>query len=317
LRVLLLGGSGFIGSHMVDVLLESGFEITVFDRSQERYRKCPAEVSYVRGDLGHRGELEEILASGVDAVVHLISSTTPKTSNDDPIFDVQMNLVESIALLDSCVKHKVGKVIFISSGGTVYGVPEHLPIREEHPTNPICSYGVVKLTIEKYLTLYRQLYGLKSAILRVSNPYGTRQDPWSMQGAISVFMGKMLRDEPIHIWGDGSVVRDFIHVRDIAKLCELAIVGEAEGIYNAGSGKGTSLDELIRMIGKELDVAPQVVKQGGRPFDVPSVILDCEKAKRTFGWEPAIPFPEGLSELAEWQKSYFNGDFKRAKATTR
>lgn len=314
MRVLLIGGSGFIGSHVADALLASGVNVTVFDRSEERYRRKPPGLTYIRGELGNRGELESTLASGMDAVVHLVSSTTPKTSNDDPIFDVQMNLVESIALLDSCVKHRVKKLVFISSGGTVYGVPQELPIPETHPTNPICSYGIVKLAIEKYIQLYNALHGLQFVILRVSNPYGIRQDPFAAQGVISVFMGELLRGLPLEIWGDGTVVRDFVHIHDVAQLCRKALFQDVQGIFNAGSGSGTSLRQLLEVMALQLRMTPEIQWKQPRAFDVPAVVLNVRKAEEVLGWRPYVTMEEGFQELAEWQKSCFNGDFSSKRS---
>jgi UDP-glucose 4-epimerase len=299
-RALVLGGNGFIGSHIVDQLLTMGADVTVYDRSRERYRSPLRGVTYVRGELGNRGELENTIARGVDVVVHLISSTVPKTSNDDPIFDVQMNLVESLALFDLCVKHQVGRVVFISSGGTVYGVPKSSPICEDHPTEPICSYGIVKLSIEKYLQLYQSLYGLNYIVLRLANPYGPRQDPATIQGVTSVFIGKVLRAESIRLWGDGTIVRDFVNVRDIAELCAKAAFSSVQGIFNAGTGVGTSIRELIRLIGDELQTEPEVIQEPGRVFDVPSVILCSERAHREFAWRPTTSLSSGIREQVDW-----------------
>jgi UDP-glucose 4-epimerase len=317
MRVLVLGGSGFVGSHVVDALLTSGMEVCVFDRNPEHFRPPLPNVTYFRGELGNRGQMEEILSQGMDAVVHLISSTVPKTSNDDPIFDVQMNLIETLALLDLCVKHHIGKVIFTSSGGTVYGNPESLPIREDQPTNPICSYGVVKLAIEKYLHLYQKIYGLDYVALRLANPYGPRQDPDAIQGVVSVFIGKILRGQELVVWGDGSVVRDFVHVRDVAKAYRNAITMPATGVFNIGSGVGTKISELVEIIAHELNMSPNIVRLQKRGFDVTQVVLDASKAKSMLGWTPEIDVKTGISEVADWMEWYMNLSPRRRLAPTR
>jgi UDP-glucose 4-epimerase len=299
-RVLVIGGNGFVGSHVVDELLLHDHQVIIFDRSPDRFRQALPMVEHVRGELGNRGELERTIAAGVDVVVHLVSSTLPKNSNDDPIFDVQMNLVESIALMELCVKHKVKKLVFISSGGTVYGIPRHLPIREDHPTYPICSYGIVKLAIEKYLLLYHHLHGLPYCVLRLANPYGVRQDPRGTQGVVSVFLGKMMKEEEIQIWGDGATVRDFVNVKDIARLCRLAFESPAIGIFNAGSGAGVSVERLVDLIAEQFNLRPRVVRKAARDFDAPAIILDPHKAKHEFGWAPLISMHDGLEELYEW-----------------
>lgn len=300
MRALVIGGSGFIGSHVVDALLARGLDVAVLDRVPERYRSVPAGVEYLAGEFGNRGELERILSQGVDYVVHLASSTLPKTSNDDPIFDVQMNLVESIALLELCRSHEVRKTVFFSSGGTVYGAPATLPVSEAHPTDPLCSYGIVKLAVEKYLHCFHVLYGLQYVALRVSNAYGIRQNPASQQGAIPVFMQRVLRGEPVRLWGTGNVVRDFVAVRDVAALCVTAMLSEENGVFNVGSGAGVSINELLEEIASVAGKEATVLREPSRSFDVPAIVLDCEKARTAFGWSPRIGLKEGLSEMAEW-----------------
>ena len=165
MRSLVLGGNGFIGVHLVERLVEGGHEVRIYDRSPSRFRAVPRRVEYVEGELGNHGLVREAL-EGVEVAYHFVSTTLPKTSNDDPIYDVRSNLVDTIQFLEACVEARVRKVIFASSGGTVYGPPESTPISEDHPTNPITSYGIVKLAVEKYLGLFHHLYGLDYAVLR-------------------------------------------------------------------------------------------------------------------------------------------------------
>jgi UDP-glucose 4-epimerase len=171
-------------------------------------------VEWIEGDLVNQEDLEAAI-QGCDIIYHLVSTTLPKSSNDNPAYDIETNVIGTLHLLDLARKKMGKKVIFISSGGTVYGVPGEVPIKESYPTNPLCSYGIVKLTIEKYLALYHQLYGLDYCVIRPSNPFGERQRVTGAQGAVAVFLHKALRDEPIEIWGDGTVVRDFIYVGDL------------------------------------------------------------------------------------------------------
>lgn len=306
MRILILGGAGFIGSHVTDAFIENGYFPQVLDRVSERFRDPLEGVTYIRAELGNRGQIEEVIANGIDVVVHLVSCTLPQSSNDDPIFDVQMNLVDSISLFEICVRHKVKKVVFLSSGGTVYGIPESLPISEKHPNSPICSYGIVKLAIEKYLELFRHNYGLAYCVLRISNPYGVRQDPFSMQGAVGVFTSRILRSEPITIWGDGTVLRDYIGVRDVARLCVLAAKSDITGVYNVGSSKGVTITQLIEIISSSLGMKPIVKFEAPRPFDVPEVVLDCSRAREAFCWMPQVSLPEGIAEYVAWAKIMFD-----------
>lgn len=306
MRVLLIGGAGFIGSHVTDAFIENGIWPQVLDRNQERFRQPLDGVTYFCAEFGNRNQVEKVISRGIDVVIHLASGTLPKSSNDAPILDVQMNLVESIALFEICVKHKVKRIVFASSGGTVYGVPESLPIGENHPTSPICSYGIVKLAIENYLNSFYHNYGLSYCVLRISNPYGIRQNPFSMQGAVAIFTSRILRNEPITIWGDGSILRDYVGVKDVARLCVLAAQSEAVGVFNVGSGSGVTLNQLIETIADSLNREPKVKFEPPRSFDVPAVVLDCSKARETFGWSSEISLSEGVAEYAAWAKAEFD-----------
>ncbi|HUX65234.1 NAD-dependent epimerase/dehydratase family protein [Sulfuricella sp.] len=300
MRILILGGCGFIGSHVVDELIASGHEVVVFDRYPERFRSPLPDVQFCQADFGNRGELEEVLAGGIDVVIHLVSSTAPQSSNDDPIFDVQTNLVESIALFEMCIKHHVRKVVFISSGGTVYGVPQASPVPETHPTLPLCSYGITKLAIENYLHLFHLLHGLEYVVLRVSNPYGTRQDPHRKQGAAAVFMYKILKGERINVWGDGSIVRDFVHVSDVARACLAAAESQYVGMCNVGSGTGLSIKQLIVALQEVTGKKANVNWLESRNFDVPEIVLDCSRIERELSWRPQTSLQNGLVDMQNW-----------------
>ena len=216
LRCLVLGGKGFIGSHLVHRLKELGYTVRIFDlpeNSGDKNIEIKDGVEIHKGDFLNKFDLATAL-KGVDYVFHLISTTTPKTSNDNPLYDIQTNLVGSLNLLE-LVKEMHIKLIFLSSGGTVYGNSDIYPIPEKQKARPICSYGVCKLSIEKYLYAYNHLYGLDYVVLRASNPYGEKQNPKSIQGAVSVFMHKTLENKKITIWGDGNVARDFLYIDDL------------------------------------------------------------------------------------------------------
>ncbi len=301
MRVLIVGGTGFIGSHVADLLAAEGDELVVFARRPERFRAPLAQVTYVFGDLADGGAVDQALSLGCDAVVHLASTTVPDTSNQDPLLDVE-NLRGFVGLLQHCVKRGVKKVVFASSGGTVYGVPKTLPVPEDHATDPICSYGVTKLAMEKYLQCFARLYGLQYVTLRLANVYGIRQDPERTQGAIAIFLAKALRGEPVTVWGDGSVVRDFVHVRDVARLCSLALRSSAVGVFNAGSGEGVSINDLLCLISAQLDRSLEIVRQPPREFDVPAVVLDCRKTKAVYSWQPQVGLANGLAEVTDWLK---------------
>ncbi len=297
--VLVLGGNGFIGSHVVDQLLAEGHTVRVFDRSYEKFRTPLAQVDYRIAPFDDIASLAEAL-QGVDVVCHMISTTVPSTSNKDPIYDIESNLVATIRLLNLMRESGVARIVYLSSGGTVYGIPESSPILESHSTKPICSYGIVKVAIENYLHMYYQLYGLNYTILRISNPYGERQGHTGVQGVIGTFLQKILTNEQIEVWGDGSIVRDFIYIGDLAELCVSAIKVNNVGIYNGGSGVGYSINEVIETMrdvtGKS--ISPKYISSRG--YDVPKVILDNGEAKKTFGWTSCTDLNIGLSRTWRW-----------------
>ncbi|MBS1997098.1 MAG: NAD-dependent epimerase/dehydratase family protein, partial [Cyanobacteria bacterium SZAS LIN-2] len=171
MKALVIGGNGFIGSNLVDLLLKNNHQVRIFDRYPNRFRAPLQGVEYVVGEFSNHGEIAEAVA-GMDWVFHLACTTLPQTSNDDPVYDIHSNIGGTVQLLQECVKNKIKKVVFISSGGTIYGVPQTAPITEDHPTEPICSYGITKLAIEKYLHLFHWLHGLEYVCARLSNPYG-------------------------------------------------------------------------------------------------------------------------------------------------
>jgi UDP-glucose 4-epimerase len=299
-RVLITGGRGFIGSHVADHFVANGWDVIVLDHGSRPSNTSLSDFRVIRGRVGDSALLEQIFSLGLDGVIHLACSTVPTSSNEDKLTDVRTNLVESLELFECCVKYKIPKLIFASSGGTIYGIPQQLPIPEESPTNPICSYGIVKLALEKYLELYHGLHGLNYISLRISNPYGPRQDPNGKQGVISVFAAKMLQNEPLTMWGKGDTVRDFVHVRDIARLFYLAMISKEQGVFNAGSGVGVSINDLIGMMSIELGVIPNIIRLEARKCDVPATVLSCRKARHTFGWVPQIPMEQGIREVGAW-----------------
>src|SRR3972149_10968356 len=241
MKYLVLGGGGFIGSHVCDSLVKAGHQVRIFEKehvSKNNIEHLISSIEWVEGDFTNETHLKEIV-KGVDIIIHSIGTTHPRTSNENPVYDISSNLISTLHLLDAAKDEGVKKVIFFSSGGTVYGIPKTIPIPEDHPTEPLCSYGIQKLAIEKYLRLYHYLYGLDYAIMRIYNPYGERQRPHALQGAVAVFMNKALIGEGIEIWGDGSVTRDYLHISDVARA--VSILSDYHGeykLFNIGGGHG-------------------------------------------------------------------------------
>jgi len=302
MKCAVFGGGGFIGSAICDRLLQDGHAIRIFERpGVQPYRAfLPGEaVEWLEGDMLSEGDLKKCLR-GADAVLHLVSTTLPKNSNEDPIYDVESNLVGSLRLLEAMVEQKVRRILFISSGGTVYGPPEYLPVDEKHPTNPTVSYGITKLAVEKYLRLYRDLHGLKPVILRVANPFGAKQRVASAQGAVTAFIHKALRGEPIEIWGDGSITRDYLHVSDVAEAFAKALEFQGdEMIFNISSGHGTSLNELFTIIGNAVGKTIEKIHLPGRTFDIPSNILCNKLAGKDLLWEPKLSLEQGIKKTIQ------------------
>lgn len=299
MKALVLGGNGFIGSHVVDHLLAAGHDVRVFDRAPEQYRKPLSNVDYRLSTFDDIPALAEAL-EGVDVVYHLISTTVPSTSNRDPVYDIESNLVATVKLLNQIRDSEVSRVVYLSSGGTVYGIPEFSPIPENHPLRPICSYGVVKVAIENYIQMYHHLYAIDYVVLRASNPYGERQGHTGVQGVIGTFIGKVLSGAQIEVWGDGNVVRDFIHVNDLARLSVYAGESSVLGEFNAGSGKGNSIKDIVSTLAS---VSGKEIKPGycpRRSYDVPQIVLDVSKAKREFSWNPTIGLEEGMWKTWHW-----------------
>ena len=306
MKVLIIGGCGFIGSHVLDKLLAEGHQVRAFDRRPEPFRQALDGVDYVLGDMSDTLQLYEAL-SGVDAVIHLASTSVPSTSNLDPVADITGNLIGSVRLLEIMRAAGLRKIVFLSSGGTVYGIPQFNPVAETHPLRPISSYGIVKVAIENYLHMEHALHGLQHVILRASNPYGPRQGHTGVQGIIGTHLWRIARGEQVEVWGDGSVVRDFIHVRDLAELCVKAVMSDVSGCYNAGSGEGTSVSEVVGCIDRTVQAtgnAPvQLLYKPGRGFDVPRVVLDISRAKSDLGWSPRTGLDEGIAESWDWVRS--------------
>jgi UDP-glucose 4-epimerase len=303
-RCLVLGGRGFIGSHLVDALLARGHFVRCFDRPHvaplgEAHLSNPNFELY-EGDLVSEADVTEALV-GCEVCFHLVSTTLPKSSNADPVFDVESNVLGTVRLLTHAIKSGLKKVIFVSSGGTVYGVPTQLPIPETHPTNPVCSYGISKLAIEKYLGLFNQLHGLDYTVLRIANPYGERQRTHASQGAVAVFLGKVLRGEPVEIWGDGSVVRDYIYIADVVDALLIALERtSSEHVFNIGAGRGHSLNEVLDAIENVTGRAADRHYLPGRVFDVPASVLSIAQAEQFLGWSPQVSFEQGLERFAAW-----------------
>ena len=295
MNIIVLGGNGFIGSHIVDELMLRGHDVSILCRSYDKVNRHVAGAHYFYGDFSDSVFVRDAI-QGVDVVIHCISSTVPSTSVRNPVIDINQNLVASVKLLQSMNELGLKRLIYLSSGGTVYGSPQQLPVKEDHPLNPISSYGVVKVAIEHYIGMFQALHGLSPIILRPSNPYGARQANVGIQGALGTFLSKTLSRKPITIWGDGEINRGYIYVKDLANLCANAAESALEGTFNVCSGKSTSLNELIILIEHATGIKPNVTYEAGRGFDVKNIFLDISLAQKTFNWAPQYTIETGIAE---------------------
>ena len=302
--VCVIGATGFIGSHLVDALLASGCYVRAVSRTFPGLMSEAAllhpKLSVHRVDICDKQGLGEIL-SGVEVLIHLACGCIPQNSNDYPVSDVEINLIGSLNILDCSVTHKIKKFIFISSGGTVYGTPLFVPLTEDHPTEPTCSYGITKLAIEKYILLYKRLYGLNGIILRLANPYGERQRLDSAQGVVPAFLIRAIRRQPLVVWGDGTVVRDFLYITDVVQaiICSFLYDGNTS-IFNIGSGSGLSLNQLISLIESVIGRKIDVTYMKPRPFDVPTNILAIDRAVRLLNWQPSVCANDGITKFYKY-----------------
>jgi len=299
---MVLGGGGFLGTNLSRRLLARGLRTGAFGL------RCPFRAD-LPGLAWHAGDFRDPAAlaaalPGYEIVFHLIHTTVPFSANLDAGRDLTENVAPSLRLLDLCRDLGGRRVVFISSGGTVYGAATQLPTPESAPTNPLTAYAVSKLTIEKYLALYENLHGLDYRVLRLPNPFGPYQVPTKGQGVIGALISSARKGEPMTIWGDGSVVRDYIFVDDVVDAMEAAMAdASGERVFNIGSGQGRSLREVIdsveRLMGRRIDVR----MTAARPLDVPKSVLDAARAEKTLGWRPKTGFEDGVRRTIAWWDS--------------
>jgi len=307
-RVLLVGGNGFIGSHLVDELLIEGYGVRVLDRCPELFREPVAGVEYVTGSFADLFTLREAI-DGCDILIHLAHSTVPSTSLNHPEEEV-LDSVGAFVNMINCFKNRgIQKIVFFSSGGAVYGNTQAVPVREDSGLNPISPYGVAKMMMEKYLYMFSYLYGLEYIIVRPSNPFGPRQNFGGAQGVIPIYINKLLNGETIEIWGDGRGTKDYLYVADVAKavVC-LMKHGFDKSEYNISSGCGRSLLSIIQSISDICGRKPKVEYVPQRLHDVRNIVLSSKKITSRTRWKPATTFEEGLSLTINWIKETKKGN---------
>ncbi|WP_312355013.1 NAD-dependent epimerase/dehydratase family protein [Empedobacter sp.] len=302
MEYLVLGGNGFIGSFIVDEIISNGHNVTVLDMGPEKFRVPLSNVKYIYGSINNLELLNETF-EGKDILIHSVSTTVPYTSNQNIPFDIESNLISSVNIFRIAVEKGIKRIVYLSSGGAVYGEPITVPIPEDHPTNPLSSYGITKLAIEKYLNYFSVNSGIEYNIIRPSNPYGPRQNPFSNQGVIAVFLGKVLRDEVIEVWGDGTIAKDYVYIKDIASaIYKSSISDKTSEAFNIGSGSFISLNEIIEMIKKVTSKDVKVSYVNSNKFDVSKVCLDINNAKKFLDFQPKVDLEQGVKETWDFIK---------------
>jgi UDP-glucose 4-epimerase len=301
-NILVTGGAGFIGSHVVDLYLEHGHRVVVVDDLSTGHRRNlnPRAVFYeadIRSpEMAAIFELEK-----PEIVNHHAAQMDVRRSVAEPVLDADVNILGSLNLLECSRKYGVRRLLYISTGGAVYGEPEYLPCDESHPINPICQYGASKHTVEHYLFMYRLNYGLEYTVLRYPNVYGPRQDAHGEAGVVAIFTGLMLADEPVTINGDGDQVRDFVYVGDCAQANLQALrKADGSGIYNLGTGAGTSVNEVFRSLMVITGYRREPLHGPAKLGETRRIYLDASKAARELGWSPRIGLEEGLRETVRY-----------------
>jgi len=299
---LVIGGGGLIGAHLVPKLVQSGRRVTVLGRGAIPAHLLPKGVTYISGDFGNHDLIKPLLDAH-NEIIHLAYATVPNTSFDNPLADLLQNLPPTVQLFSE-VAARGGRLVLVSSGGTVYGEATSLPISENHPTRPISPYGVTKLTLEKYARLYSVTHGLQVVCVRPANAFGEGQRPFVGQGFIATAMASAMQGKPITIFGRQGVLRDYLYVSDVAAgVCSALGRGTPGEIYNVGSGVGRSNSEVVEAMTplvRDMGYAIRIEYAPERVFDVQANVLDSSKLRQHTGWEPQLGFEEGLLRTRDW-----------------
>lgn len=301
MKILVTGGAGFIGSHIVDRYISLGHEVVIIDNmSTGKEENINPKAKFIKIDIKDDAILALFQEEKFDIVSHHAAQMDVRVSVNDPQFDARENILGSLNIYEACAKTGVKKVIFASSGGTVYGEQINFPANEEDPLNPCSPYGISKMVNEKYLFYYKTVYGLDYAILRYGNVYGERQNPHGEAGVVAIFTNRMLNNEKAIINGDGEITRDYIYIHDLVNVNEIALKPECSGIYNVTTGLETNVNYIFRTL-KELTNASQEEFHGpAKAGEQRRSVCSPNKLKTMFGWEPKMQFAEGLKRTVEF-----------------
>lgn len=295
MKVLVTGGAGFIGSHLVDRLVANGHAVAVVDNlSTGRMENLNSAAKFYNLDI-RSNDLQTVFdTERPDMVSHHAAQIDVRQSLVDPCFDTQVNVAGMVNVLECCRKNDVCKVVFASSGGAIYGEPENLPVDEDHPVKPEAPYGLAKSVGEQYLNLYQRLFGISCISLRYGNVYGPRQDPSGEAGVVAIFIGRLLKGEQPVIYGDGEQTRDYVYVGDIVEANIAALETSVSGAYNIGTGVGTSVNDLYEVITGTFNIDKFPDYQPARHGEINHIVLGSAKAKKALGWSPVTDLADGI-----------------------
>lgn len=305
MKVLVTGGAGFIGSHVVDVLLEAGHDVAIVDNLWEhgggRIENVNPQARFYKLDVRDAALADVFAQERPEAICHLAAQHSVKISTDDPVYDAQVNILGLINLLQCATRFGSRKVVFSSSGAT-YGTAEKMPVDENTPQKPESPYGITKLASEFYLRFWKETYGLDFTSLRYGNVYGPRQDPTGEAGVIAIFARQLLLKLPVRIDWDGEQQKDYVYVRDVARANLLALTRGGGEAYCIATGKGTSVNALYRGLANLIGYEAEIVHAPKRPGDIYLTYFDCRKAERELGWKPEVDLETGLRLTVEFFK---------------
>ena len=303
MRVLVTGGAGFVGSHIVDRLLAHGDDVLVVDdMSTGKPANLPSEVQVEELDISDGSMVDLATSFRPDLVTHCAAQASVPTSMAQPVLDATTNIIGGINVCQAAIQSQCAQFIYITTGGALYGDPEYLPCDEDHPIRPISGYGLSKWTLESYLRILLPR-SVQLTVLRLANVYGPRQDPEGEAGVVAIFAGRMLHDEEITVFGDGEQTRDFVYAGDVARAHEFAQEASEPVTVNIGSGAATSVNELADLMAAAAGYSLPSVHEAERPGDIRHVVLANDRAKRLLGWTPETPLAYGLSETLAWMKA--------------